>query len=298
MEENLRIVIETPKDFLKLLRHFGHLIRNLQIDYNVSNAKVYVGIETYLANYCSDSVQRLSLTCSGSKIPFEHLQKPLNKVIALTITTTAQQPIPSQIRFLNENNLPNVQHIYFNNRFNQELHESDCNVHFENIESFIMHTSRMFSFPFSFGHSLKYFTIAGSVILNDAFCECISKIERLKILKMMSFHLFDLESFSKLLQLQNVVSNVVEIQFECHERISPEIVFRFLKQSQQLQKLSIHLEFVIKTNEEAIFKFDLLQAIPSNLHDEWKCSIKDPYQNPFGCSFDEYKCLVIERINT
>lgn len=290
LEKNLEIIIENPKLLLKLLRNFGHLIKNLQIDYDVSNAKVYVGIETYLANYCSDSVQRLKIKCSGFKNSFENLQKPLNKVIALSITTTALQPL-SQIRYLNEKNLPNVQHIYIT--YLNKLNDSEC-VHFKNIEYFTMYTFKIVSFPFSFGN-LNHLTVYGNIVVNDSFCECISKIVYLKTLKIMSFLLLDLDSFSKMLQLQNVVSNVVEMQFECHENISHKHVFRFLKQSQQLQKLSIHLN--MKSNHINIYKFKLLQTSLSNLHDEWRCSIKDPYKSPFVYSVYPYKCLVIERIN-
>lgn len=292
LKKNLQIIIENPKILLKLLRNFGHLITNLEIRYWNPNPMVYVGIETYLAKYCSDSVQRLSLKCSyRQKNPFQNVYKPLKKVIALTIILPAYETL-NQIRFINGNNLPNVQRIYISNR-NPKLSNSD-RIHFENIEYFTMHTIRIYSYPFSFGN-LKHFTIYGNVVVNNALCECIGEIEHLKTLKIMSFALFSIESISKMLELQNVVANVEEIQFKFHDSVSLELILRFLKQSKRLQKLSIHQDMKY-SNANTIYKYsNLLQTIPSNLHDdEWKCCIKDPYKNSFS-SFPTYKCLVVER---
>lgn len=289
MEKHLQI-----KTFLKLLRNFGHLIKDLEFCYWVKNPKVYVGIETYLSKYCSDSVQRLILICSRSKTPFENLQKPLKKVIAVTIFTAADES-PNQIRFINDNNLPNVQHIHiFNNYRDQELNDSG-GIHFENVEYFTMHTHQIKTYPFSFGN-LKHFTIYGNVELNDAFCECISKIQHLKTLKIMSHLSVSIESFSKMLKLQNVVSNVEEMQFEFDDSITPDLILQFLKQSQCLQKLSIHLNMI--SDCTTIYKYSyLLQTIPSSLHDddEWKSEIKDPYKNPYSSTIFPHKCLVIEK---
>lgn len=299
MAKHLLRKIENPKTFLKLLRNFGHLIKNLEICYWKTNPNIYVGIETYLSQYCFDSVQRLSLFCvptMKTKTPLENLQRPLKRVVSLIIITSAVES-PKYIRFINENNLPNVRNILVDNRKN-ELHDSD-KIHFKilrNVEHCTLFTMRIDTYPFEF-ENLKHFTVDGNINVNDAFCECISKIEHLKTLKIMSFALFSIESFSKMLELKNVVSNVEEMQFKFHDKISPEIVLQFLKQSQRVQKLSIHLNEVSRIRRALSNYSYLFQTIPSNLHDdEWKSHIEDPYKNRFSTLF-RHKCLVVEKIS-
>lgn len=113
----------------------------------------------------------------------------------------------------------------------------------------------------------------------------------------MSFLTINNDSFYKILELPNVVSNVVEMQFATFQGISPEVILRFLKRSQHLKKLSTHN--FIYFDQPRGYSF-LLQALSSNLNDEWKCSIVDPYKNAFQSKLfmDRYECYVIERINS
>lgn len=98
-------------------------------------------------------------------------------------------------------------------------------------------------------------------------------------------HTSTTDSFRKIFELPNIVSNVVEMQMVFHNNITPELVHRFLKQSQKLRKLSFHI------------------CLPAqnfiDLNDEWKCYTIHPYERPALTTYadiDVYKCFVIEKI--
>lgn len=236
LEMNPEILISNPLIALKLLRNFGHMIENLGIDFRYFNTKVSIEIENYLARYCSDSLQRLSLVCSTLKIHFEGLRKPLKNVSALKIQAVRDQ-IENQIRFLNESNLPNVKHIYICGE-GTPSHDYGKKIHFENIEYFTLTWARI-KFPFSFGN-LKHFIISGfGFKLNDAFCECIGNIDHLETLKIMMMAQFSTNSdaFRKMLELQNVQTNVVELQFQYDKRMCPDDIVRFFKKKWKTEKI-------------------------------------------------------------
>lgn len=294
MEQNPPIRIRNPIILFKLLRNFGHLIQNLGIDFSGVNVKICAEIENYLAQYCSDSLQRFSLMCNLSKIPFDNLKNPLKKVKALKVITVLPRK-QNLIHFLNEINLPNVQHVIISS-LGQELPISEKGIHYKNIEYFtIRYYPRppMDTFPFSFGN-LKHFTIVGGIYINDALCECISNIKHLRTLKIMKFSILNSDSFSKLLRLQNILSNVEEMQFAFDKGMSAEVVICFLKQSRKLRKLTFH-NFDFDHIKNHLY-LKMLKTISSNLNDEWKVHIIDQYKNPFSdCLI--HKCHVIERIN-
>lgn len=268
--ENIVIIfITNPIIILKLLRNFGHLIRNLGIDFGFLNAKLCAEIENYLAEYCSESLQRFSLVGNTLKIPFEHLKKPLRKVTVLIIYMVVDQK-QNHIQFLIESNLPNVQYIKLYN--GTALQDSEKDIHYENLESFMFHNHGMRKFPFSFGN-LKHFILTGNIILNDAFCECISNIKHLKTLKIMDISIFSSDSFEKLLSLQNILSNVVEMQFEFEKNMSTEVVLCFLKQSRNVRKLSFHIH---KLYDYRRMLSQMMKTMLSNLSNEWKVYIMDP----------------------
>lgn len=77
LEQGPKIIV--TKLLLKLLRNFGHLIRNLGIHVRTLNDKLCIEIENYLVKYCSNSLQRLILV-SKSKLLFENLQKPFQNI--------------------------------------------------------------------------------------------------------------------------------------------------------------------------------------------------------------------------
>lgn len=104
------------------------------------------------------------------------------------------------------------------------------------------------------------------------------------------------DSFSKIFELKNILTNVVEMQLKFHENITPERVHRLLKQNEKLRKLSFHIYF--EPAHRAIKYFSYLeQTLPSNLDDKWKCYI-DPYHSPClnVLGVEIHRCFVIERI--
>lgn len=57
LEANPEIMITEPIMRFRLLRNFGHMIRNLGINFNNMNVKCCAEIENYLTKYCSNSLQ-------------------------------------------------------------------------------------------------------------------------------------------------------------------------------------------------------------------------------------------------
>lgn len=254
------------------------------------NAKLCIEIENYLSEYCSESLQRFSLIVKKSKIPFEHLQKPLKKVNFLKIIMMTDQE-QHHIQFLNEINLPNVQYLYITNN-NYSLQYSEKKVHYENIKSFTLRTFPMSKLPFSFGN-LNHFVLAGNTSINDELIEFISNNKHLTTLSIMLMeYIASQQSFDKILELQNVQSNLEELQLEC-TNLLPDDIVRFIKQCKKLRKLTIHSSK--KWGRTSFLAKALLEIIPSRLGVAWKLYTIDPYINPFDF-FIEHECFVIERI--
>lgn len=192
------------------------------------------------------------------------------------------------IRFLNENNLPNVNriHIWHRGRILGEFE----NIHYENIEHFTS-SSQLYKYPFSFGN-LKHLTFKGNTNINDAFCDCISNIQHLKTLKIASVESVSRESFRKLLELQNVQSNLEEMYFRFYGEISPDDIHRFLEQSRKLRKLCTfcwHEDLFSRLSYE-------MQKLASNLDESWKIQIQNPYNIPYYPPCFEFKAFVFERM--
>lgn len=292
LEPNPEIFILHPIKAFKLLRNFGHMIQNLGINFASFNAKVCTEIENYIAEFCCDSLQRLSLICNKHKPPFDNLQKPLKNVTALKIHMMLSQQV-NHIRFINEENFPNVKYIFILSKAGQR--DSEPKIQHKNIECFTLKADCVCyiwtEFPFSFD-GLKHIIVDGSIHLNDAFCEFIASIEHLQTLKIMSMH-FDnyLPQLRKLLELPNVKTNIVEMQIRYEENaVSSDDIVRFLKQSPKLRKLSIH-----EPNFNGYRVSSLVETVSSKLDDEWKIYNIHPYKNPFGNVF-EYTCYVFEKI--
>lgn len=76
LEQSPKIIVTKPMLLLKLLRNFGHSIRNLGIHFRTLNDKLCIEIENYLVKYCSNSLQRLILV-SKSKLLFEKFTKTI-----------------------------------------------------------------------------------------------------------------------------------------------------------------------------------------------------------------------------
>lgn len=281
------VVITNP---LKLLRNFGHIIKNLRISFKHLSVKHCTEVENYLVRFCSESLQRFVVMCNTSKIIFKDLQKPLKNVTDLKIMMGKHQNL-DHIRFLDENNLPNVNNVYI--WYYDELKDLSVSgkLHYKNIEHFEICAIRLGVYPFSF-ENLRHLTTDGNCIVNDALCEFIGRLNDLKTLKIKNTMFgFNLDPFRKILKLQNISSNIVELQFPYHPKISSNDVLLFLKQTRKLRKLSIPGSVPYITHYS-----DFLQEITSNLDTEWTHHARDLLHKEPGYHHSDKRCLFIERI--
>lgn len=66
-----------------MLRNFGHLITDLQINFALFNVEICEKIEEYLKTYCSKALSFLSLRCNPFKELFEDIETPFTNVYSL-----------------------------------------------------------------------------------------------------------------------------------------------------------------------------------------------------------------------
>lgn len=271
VEKNIILITTNP---WKVLRNFGHMIKNFRVHFWEINAKHCTEIENYLAIYCSDSLQRLTMTCNTSKIAFKDLQKPLKKVTYLKIIIITDDETIEHIQFPNESNLPNLNEIEIFSNCLYFFEQSSKKLHYDNIEYFTYWAWRERIFPLSFG-KLKHLTTAANCQVNDAFCECIGNIKDLKTLKILSTMFFSNSErkFGKMLELPNILSNLEELQFQYSYSISLNDILPFVKHNQSLRKLSIHMD----TTNDFVNKnyLHFLETISSNLGIGWKFHTSD-----------------------
>lgn len=296
---------------LKVLRNFGHIITHLRIDFHrlLRNIELCTEIENYLARYCSDSLKYLFIICNIWKIAFKDLQKPLKKITHLTIRMPDNQNF-EHIRFLNKNNLPNMKNVHIIGL------DNECgNLDFENIEYFNVSASELTIYSLSFDN-LKHLILTGLYAVNDSLCDCIARMKDLKTLKLVScWQGFDPDPFYKILKLPNILSNIVEIQFQYYDGMSPDNVLCFLKQSRNLRKLSIPYA-TDKPRRRHYSRF--LHNVTLNLDVEWTHHVREitrsesekdlrpefrPSSNPNfshhepNFAFQDEHCLIIERMD-
>lgn len=298
LEKNPEIFIKEPKLVFKILRNFGHMIRNLAIDFSFINVKCCAEIENYLSEYCSESLQRLSLTCNISRIPFEYLQKPFQNVTAVKVLLMPGKK--HHIRFINENNLPNLKRMIISDMFRYSTDEIENEaIHHENIEYLTISIENISDIPMSF-RNLKHLTFSDGIYINDALCQWIRNIEHLETLKITKMEPSSLcrGSFIKLLELINIQSTLKEMYLGFHKDIHSSDILHFLEQSQILIKLYV---FEIVGFYRPIGFFfsksfsDLMQTITSNLDERWKFHIEYPYELPYRGK-SHFEAYAIERI--
>lgn len=300
---SLRILLDPDENHisitnpLKVLRSFGHIIKNLGLNFvELNRAET---LENYLTSYCSDSLQRLFLMCDWSGNTFKYLKKPLKKITDLRIYLIRDQYM-KQIQFLNGNNLPNIEKFilesYTETGTRSDFLQEYEKIHLENIEYFAFYSLGVGEYPFFFGN-LKHLLIGGSCIVNDALCECIGNVKNLKTLKILRSPFEKPDSIHKIFELENILLNVVDMQFNYRKEIPANIVLQFLKRSRNLKKLSIYFSTRVSHAE---YYSNFLQTISSNLGVEWIFHTKSIW--PTKC-YDDYHiilanmCYVVERIN-
>lgn len=286
-DERHQLFIE--RNPLKVLRLFGHSIKHLSINFSILNRNLCTIVENYLALYCSESTRKLYIVNNRTRIALEDLQNPLKKVTYFGISTGVEQS-SRNIQLVNEKNLPKVNDIEV--RVLAPYEDHSPNVHFENIENFTLRGIRIYEYPYSFGR-LKHLKIDGLYMINDAFCEWIGEIQDLQTLQILhTQYLLIPGCFTKILNLPNVLSNLQEIFFEYSDEIFAEDIIRFLKISQNLRKLRIHMKrnhYKIRGNYGTF-----LEILSSNLDGNWKYHKEDICQQP-GYYFSDL-LYVVERI--
>lgn len=114
-EKNPKVFIDRAILLLRLLRNFGHMIVNLGINFKMLNEKTCAEVKHYLAEYCSDSLQRFSVECC-KRLYFEDLQRPFKNVKALNVLAKEKD----DFLILNEDNFPNLQHLLIHDTYFKE----------------------------------------------------------------------------------------------------------------------------------------------------------------------------------
>lgn len=285
LEQNPRILINNPLLLLKLLRNFGHLIRNLGVDFHKLSAKICTGIESYLVKYCSNSLQRFTFAIRNYCF-FEHLDKPFEKLIALKVKAPLDGGKRNSFQFINESNLPNLQYLYLDT---YNIDQQD-RIHHKNVEYLSIECSYKNDSPFSFGN-LKYLELYGKIEINDTFCEFIGKLIHLQIIKLISTKSCNCsDSIDRLLNLHNISTNVEEVEFSIDvnycKKESIETIFRFMKRSQIVRKVGFNLRLCdLRTDV-------WLQDISLKLSAEWKSYTIPKIRDEFSYKF---RCFVLER---
>lgn len=291
LEPNPLIIITEPIIVFKLLRNFGHLIRNLGINFAVLEAKICTEFENYLIKYCSDTLQRFSLGCNMRKFLFVDLKKPFKKMIALKIRTILKQK-QDHIQFFNETNFPNVNHLIIYD-CGGNLQNSE-KIHYENIKYFTYFGLHLKKFPFSF-KSLEHL-ILSYIIIDDDFFDFVGNNKHLKTLKIWKIvHGGKRNWLRNFSELPNIQSNLVELSFEFNQNVCVDEIFLFVKQCRQLKKLSFHQENHDSRDFEAVDRGTrAFQTISSELGAGWRSHIIDPYT--ISIAFYKHISFSIERI--
>lgn len=278
---NPRILIVKPQILFKLLRNFGHLIRNLGVDFSELSVKICAGIQMYLVEYCSNSLERFAFETRNNRV-FDQLHKPLEKLISLAMQAEVNVGTFS-FQFINEINLPNLQD------FMLESYAIDTpdSIQHKNVEHLTIGHSYKCNFPFLF-ENLKYLTLQGMIEITDALCEFIDKMVNLKVIKIMTNpSRLHPDSFNRLLNLQIVLTNVEEVEFsfdiDHSKKQLIETVFRFMSHSPNVKKVSFRLYF--EQLEDAWFR-----EFSPTLNADWISYIIQ--RNP---DLFESRCVIFER---
>lgn len=279
---------------LKLLRNFGHLIMNLGVSYIELNAKICAEIEqNYFAKYCSHSIQRLYLESDQKKTTFENLQKSLKNVTTFGIVLHGDY---KKSRYLNESKLPNLRHIIY--VCYDAIREMSEKIDYRHVEYFsLCPILGMVNFPFIL-ENLKHFCLYGNIDVNNAFCEFIGNMEYLKTLKIICFQNIGPE-ISKIFELQNILSNVVEMEIKFQKSLSSELILRFLKRSQNLKTITFqtHHPPTLYRHEFQLYS-SVMQNVNSNLENEWTSYIITPIKavyNIYSTRYEPIKCYVLKK---
>lgn len=166
------------------------------------------------------------------------MHKPLENVTFLKIFVTAGNYL-NNIDLLNTY-LPRLQHTYLESVWSK-LEDSE-EMHFKNVEYFTIEPITMDKYPFSF-EKLKHFTVIGSIVLNDEWCELVCNIPQLTTLKIMGIIDVYPDPLCRMLRSPNLLSNIEELFLEVHDDLLPHEIIRYLDQSKRLKRLALLMRY-------------------------------------------------------
>lgn len=115
--------------------------------------------------------------------------------------------------------------------------------------------------PFVF-RKLENLLVVGSLRINEKCLDFFGNIQHLKVLTILGWY-GDMHNMRKFFELNNILSNVEELNFDWIESISSECILRFLQQSHALSKLTINVN---KAHENTT----TINALKGKLDTEWK----------------------------
>lgn len=293
-----------PSMPLKILRNFGWLLRKLDIRFSAFNINICDQIEYYLAEYCSESLNQLSIDANYSRSSSGNLHKPLMGVTHLNIYIMGFKE--SNIILNIKENLPALKYVHIYGFNNYDRFEK---LHFNGIDYFKFETdpisfmmSNMSKYPFSFD-TLKHLKFKARVELNDDWFNFVRNLKQhLTTLQIMGVK-FDKEHpidfFAKILETHNFLPKIEELQVELLPYMCPRNILRFLEQSRNLKKLMLNRYKSKYTYLPIIIPEDdlkILKTIVSNLGAEWKYHIIYPFLKKPLTYYIPFECYVIERI--
>lgn len=126
---NTELFITNPRTLLKVLRNFGFVLHHIYINFNFFKVEFCCEVERYLAMYCSESLEKMSLSCNSAKVLLGNLHKPLANLTALRVYMSLNQ-VANNLHF-DHKYLPKLKYIHMQNHCTR-FRNSDT-IHFENI---------------------------------------------------------------------------------------------------------------------------------------------------------------------
>lgn len=230
-----RMCINNVGMALKFLRNVGYLFPQLHVNFHSSTSIQCAQIECYLSDYCSESLEKLSMCCTRDKAVFDGISRPLIKLKHLKIKIEYRYH-PKILRCLNEKT-PNLQSLYLRGALGLTYDSRLPFVHFDNVEVFTLDEANIQrALPFSFSN-LKHFNIFGNVCIHqgDDCLRIISEAENLKSIHLDCFNYTS--SICALFEFQNFLNCVEVVTLKLWSFESPKSIFRFLNRSKYLRML-------------------------------------------------------------
>lgn len=134
-EDSDYIKIQHLHTIFKILKHFGHLIRNLKIQHSTSPNKKLSSVYKFVNMYCSDTLRQLHMTNSFGTF-FDQFSKPFRSVKNLTLHGIFDKLSSSQLTFIKM--FPAISLLSLDMIQVKDMSWIDCKLpHLEHLDVFI-----------------------------------------------------------------------------------------------------------------------------------------------------------------